>query len=128
MVIVLESPTIHTLAQIAIGCVWIFHGLYSKVLNGIPRHRQIVERVLGKNVGHSATIAIGILEVLLGIWVFSGWQRVGCAVVQMLAIVGMNTLEIILAADLLISAVGMVFLNLGFLALVWLWAMSVPKY
>jgi uncharacterized membrane protein YphA (DoxX/SURF4 family) len=95
MTLVLESPTIHTLAQIAIGGVWVFHGLYSKVLNGIPRHRQIVERVLGKNVGHLATIAIGILEVLLGIWVFSGWQRVGCAVVQMLAIVGMNTLEII---------------------------------
>lgn len=46
----------------------------------------------------------------------------------MLAIVGMNTLEIILAADLLISAVGMAFLNLGFLTLVWLWAMSVQKY
>jgi len=123
----LESPTIHTLVQIAIGCVWIFHGLYSKVLNGIPRHRQIVERVLGKNVGQFATKVIGVLEVLLGLWVFSGWERVSCAGVQTLAIAGMNTLEIIFAADLLISAVGMLFLNVGFLTLVWLWAISVPR-
>jgi hypothetical protein len=127
MVIVLESPAIHTLAQIAIGCVWIFHGLYSKVLNGIPRHRQIVERVLGKNVGHSATRRLAFWSGVRDLG-FQRWQRVGCAGVQTLAIAGMNTLEIIFAADLLISAVGMVFLNLGFLALVWLWAMSVPKY
>ena len=44
-----------------------------------------------------------------------------------MAIVAMNTLEIILAEELLISAAGMVVLNLGFLVLIWRWALYVPK-
>jgi hypothetical protein len=67
------------------------------------------------------------MEVLLGLWALSGWERIGCATVQTLAIAGMNTLEIILAGDLLISALGMVILNAGFLALVWHWALSAQQ-
>ncbi len=110
-----------------IGSVWIFHGLYSKILNGIPRHRLIVERILGDRIARSATKAIGCLEVLLGVWAFTGFARVECAVVQTLAMVGMNVLEIILAGDLLISAIGMVILNFGFLAVIWRWALFTPK-
>src|ERR1041385_5801128 len=101
-----RSPTFETLSQILIGTVWVFHGLYSKILNGIPRHQLIVGRVLGERFARSATKVIGCLEVLLGVWVFVGVSRVESAVVQTLVIVGMNTLEIILAGDLLISAIG----------------------
>jgi hypothetical protein len=38
----------------------------------------------------------------------------------------MNTLEIARARSLLISALGMVLLNLSFLAVVWRWALFVP--
>jgi cbb3-type cytochrome oxidase subunit 3 len=38
----------------------------------------------------------------------------------------MNTLEILLARDLLISAPGMVALNLCFLGVVWYWALHPP--
>lgn len=110
------------LAQILIGAVWIFHGFYSKVLRGIPRHRAIVARVLGERHADLATTVIGIGEVALGLWVFSGWQRVGCASAQTLALVSMNVLEIALAADLLVSAIGMLALNAGFLTLIWYWA------
>lgn len=111
-----------TVAQVLIGCVWIFHGLYSKLLRGIPRHREIVARVLGDRHADLATNAIGLAEITLGIWALTGWQRVPCAAVQTLAIVSMNALEIALAADLLISAIGMLVLNAGFLAVIWLWA------
>src|SRR3954470_24937717 len=122
-----RSEMFHMLAQIVIGSVWVFHGLYSKILKGIPRHQLIVGRVLGDKIARPATKTIGCLEVLLGLWAFSGFARVECAAVQTLAIVGMNTLEIILAGDLLISAIGMVFLNLGFLAVIWHWALFAPK-
>lgn len=122
-----HSQNVQFLAGIAIGSVWVFHGLYSKLLNGIPRHRLIVGRVLGNKIAGTATKLIGVFEVLLGFWVFSGWERPSCAVVQTLALVGMNTLEIFLAGDLLISAIGMVALNLGFLSLIWFWALSAPK-
>ena len=123
---ILQSDTFHIVAQILIGSVWVFHGLYSKILNGIPRHRLIVGKILGNEIAGVATNTIGVLELLLGLWAFTGWQRVGCAVAQTLAIAVMNTLEIFLAADLLISAIGMVVLNLGFLWLVWHWALFAP--
>jgi hypothetical protein len=38
--VVTDKPhAVHTAAQIVIGGVWVFHGLYSKILSGIPRHR-----------------------------------------------------------------------------------------
>ena len=123
----LQSGTFHLVAQIVIGFVWVFHGLYSKILNGIPRHRLIVGKILGAAKAGFATKSIGLLEVLLGLWAFTGWQPIGCAVVQTAAIVAMNTLEICLAAELLISAIGMVLLNLGFLALIWYWAIFALK-
>jgi hypothetical protein len=122
-----QSSTFATLSQIVIGSVWVFHGLYSKILNGIPRHQLIVGRVLGNRLARPATKAIGCLEVLLGLWAFTGLASVECAAVQTLAIVGMNTVEIILAGDLLISAIGMVALNFGFLAVIWHWALWAPK-
>ena len=117
-------PFSNKLLTILIGSVWVFHGLYSKVSNGIPRHRQIVGRILGEGIADRATLAVGILEILLGLWIFSGFQRRTCALVQTLALVSMNFLEILLAKDLLISAPGMVALNLGFIVLIWYWAVS----
>jgi hypothetical protein len=122
-----QSHAFQIAAQIVIGCVWVFHGFYSKILNGIPRHRLIVAKILGATNAGIYTGIIGTMEVLLGVWVFTAWQPVGCAVVQTAAIAGMNTLEIFLAGELLISALGMVLLNLGFLALVWCWAIFQAK-
>ena len=88
---------------------------------------MIVGRILGARFAPLATKTIGCLEVLLGLWVFTGLARVECAAVQTLMIVGMNTLEIILARELLISAIGMVALNLGFLSVIWSWALQAAK-
>ncbi|HEX4122307.1 MAG TPA: DoxX-like family protein [Verrucomicrobiae bacterium] len=117
----------HFAIQAIIGSVWGFHGLYSKILNGIPRHRLIVAKIPGAANAGVFTKVIGLLELLMGLWVFTGWQPVGCAVAQTAAIVSMNTLEICLAGDLLISGIGMVILNLGFLTMVWYWARYWPK-
>ncbi len=114
----------HTALQILIGSVWIFHGLYNKLLHGIPRHRLIVGRILGEKIAVTATKTIGVLEILLGLWVFSGFAPLFCAAVQTLALVSMNTLEIVLARELLISAIGMVLLNMVFLVLVWSWSLE----
>ena len=109
---------------IAIGSVWLFHGCYSKMLDGIPRHRLIIARVLGEGIASPAILLIGAIEVLLGVWVWTGRYRRVCALVQTLAIALMNLLEITFARDLLISAPGMIVLNIAFLSLVWWWASS----
>lgn len=118
----MKSITLHRLAAIFIAGVWIFHGFYSKILNGIPRHKMIVGEILGETVADVAVIVIGVLEILLGCWVLSGRHRRLNAVVQTLALVSMNTLEILLAREFLISAGGMVLLNACFLTLIWWWA------
>ena len=102
----LPVPThrFHIAAGIVIGAVGVFYGLYSKLLDGIPRHRQIVARVLGESAAAPATIAVGLLEVALGVWAFSGRKRRAGALTQTLAIAGMNAVEILLARDLLISS------------------------
>jgi hypothetical protein len=117
-----QPARLHLIAQIGIGSVWVFHGLYSKILNGIPRHRLIVGKILGTERAEIATKTIGLLELLLGVWAIVNWHPVWCASVQTAAIVSMNLLEILLAPELLISAIGMVALNFGFLSLVWWWA------
>lgn len=108
--------------RVFIAGVWIFHGLFSKILDGIPRHRLIVGKILGDEFAAPATILIGCLEILLGCWGLSGKYRKPCAGLMTMALVSMNTLEIILARELLISAVGMVLLNLAFIAMIWWWA------
>ena len=118
----MKPKNIHLLLTLLIGSVWVFHGLYSKISDGIPRHRQIVERILGTSIADPATLVIGVLEVMLGLWIFSCIWRRACALVQTLALVSMNFLEILLARDLLISAPGMVALNFAFLSVVWYWA------
>jgi hypothetical protein len=123
----LQTHWVHMLAQIVIGAVWVFHGLYSKILNGIPRHCLIVGKILGPERALMATKAVGTLEFLLGLWAFTRWNPVWCASIQTAAIVAMNSLEILLARELLISAIGMVILNFGFLAIVWWWATFIPR-
>ena len=124
----IASPRWHRLILgVLIGGVWVFHGLWSKVLGQIPRHQLIVGRILGDAWAEHATLAIGLCEIAMGIWVFTGLLRRTCATVQTIALVAMNTLEIAIARDLLISAPGMVALNLAFLTLVWRWALSVPR-
>lgn len=105
--------------RILIGSVWVFHGLYSKILNLIPRHQMIVGRVLGEDAAAFVTPAIGVAEILLGLWVYSAIKARLCALTQTVALVSMNTLEILLARDLLLHPPGMVALNLILLSGAW---------
>lgn len=62
-----QSHNFEIVSQILIGSVWVFHGLYSKIFNGIPRHQLIVGKVLGERLARPATKVIGGLEILLGV-------------------------------------------------------------
>jgi uncharacterized membrane protein YphA (DoxX/SURF4 family) len=117
----------HRIAGIFIAGVWIFHGFYSKILNGIPRHKMIVSEILGESVASLAVNLIGGLEILLGCWVLIGLYRKWNAATQTIALISMNTLEIIFAKQYLLSAGGMVALNMCLLCLVWWWAGSSKK-
>lgn len=82
--------------------VWLINGLYCKLLNGVPRHQQIIARILGNQYADQLTILIGLGELFIFLWILSRYLPKWCATFQILLIAVMNSIEIILAPDLLL--------------------------
>ena len=87
---------------IILALVWLANGLFCKVLNLVPRHQEIVARILGNEHAFLFTKLIGIGEILMATWVISRIKPRFCAIVQIILILVMNGIEIFLAPDLLL--------------------------
>lgn len=98
----MQKKRIYRIFTFLIAAVWVANGLFCKVLNLVPRHEQIVARILGNEYSRPLTILIGISEILMAIWIMSGIKPRWNAITQMIIIGTMNTLEFILAPDLLL--------------------------
>ena len=85
-----------------IALVWLANGLLCKVLHLVPRHEQIVARILGPTYAAPLTRLIGVAEIGMALWVLSGIRRRWCALTQIILIGTMNALEALLAPDLLL--------------------------
>ena len=86
----------------SISTVWAINGLLCKVLNLVPRHQQIVERILGGDYSRFLTRLIWVSELAMAAWVLSGIQSRWNAWTQISLIATMNILELIFAQDLLL--------------------------
>jgi hypothetical protein len=98
----MTKATIHKTLTIMIAGVWLANGLLCKVLNLVPRHQQIVSRILGESHAQLLTKAIGVSEILMAVWILSNIKSRLNAMAQMLIIALMNCIEFILAPDLLL--------------------------
>lgn len=96
----LLSPSV--ILNYSIALVWLANGLFCKVLNLVPRHQEIVATILGQEHARLLTIAIGISEILMAIWILSGIKSRLNAIFQIAVIAVMNTLEFILVPGLLL--------------------------
>lgn len=85
-----------------IASVWIVNGLFCKALNLVPRHQAIVSQILGENHSQQITLLIGLLEIIMAIWVLSQFRPKLNAIIQILIIILMNTIEFIVAKYLLL--------------------------
>ncbi|MCL7753790.1 DoxX-like family protein [Polaribacter sp. Z022] len=85
-----------------ISSVWFVNGFYCKILNLVPRHQEIVERILGEQYSREFTFTIGVLEILMIVWILSGYKIRLNAKVQILIIITMNLIEFFRAKDLLL--------------------------
>ncbi len=94
--------TIHRILTCCVAMVWIANGLFCKVLNLVPRHEQIVARILGAEHAGILTKAIGVAEIFMAAWVISGIQSRLNVATQILVVGTMNILEFFLAPDLLL--------------------------
>ena len=108
-----------TWIRLGIALVWIVFGLIFKALGAVPRHRQIVARVVGHSQARAVTLLVAVSEIMLGLWMLYGRYLPLCVGIQTMLIGTMNILELRHARDLLLSPVGMVCANCIFLGFGW---------
>lgn len=109
------------LIQLAIAAVWLYEGLWCKLLGGMPEQNTVVESVplFGPRLAGLFLMALGVAECGLALWVLSGWQPFLAALAQTALIVSLNTNGIIFARHLIHDPAGMVVKNFAFVVLMW---------
>lgn len=98
----MESKQINIILTYFIAAVWFINGLICKVLNLVPRHEQIVARILGDDYSRTLTLLIGLSEIVMAVWILTKYKSRINAILQMTIVMIMNILESILVPDLLL--------------------------
>lgn len=98
----MPAPRIANIIRLLVAFIWLANGIYCKLLMQVPRHRDIVARILGVQHADIITRLIGLSEVLMAIWVLSRLRPALCTISQVVIILTMNLMEFTLARDLLL--------------------------
>jgi len=116
------------LIRFAVASVWLYEGLWCKVLGREPNQLRIVESVplLGPRVGTIFLKSLGVAETGLALWALSGIEPVPCAAIQTVLLVLLNANGMLWARRLIHDPGGMLVKNFAFLVLVWVSA-SLPR-
>jgi hypothetical protein len=109
------------LIRVAVAAVWLYEGLWCKLLGREPHQLTVVEAVpgLGPKVGALFLKTLGAVEVALGLWALSGIAPLWCAIAQTLLLVTLNANGILWARQIIHDPGGMVVKNFAFLVLAW---------
>ncbi len=112
------------LVRCAVSAVWLYEGLWCKVLGREPRQADVVRAVpkLGPIVGAQVLFVLGVLEAALAAWVLSGVTPGLCVIVQTVLLVTLNANGLLWARRIIHDPGGMVVKNLSFLTLAWVGA------
>jgi uncharacterized membrane protein YphA (DoxX/SURF4 family) len=113
--------------RIAVAAVWLYEGLWCKLLHGEPQQFEVVKAVpgFGPRFGVMFLLGLGLVEVALAIWVLSGILPVPCAIAQTVLLVALNANGLAWARHIIHDPAGMVVKNIAFLTLAWV-AASLP--
>ena len=109
------------LVRIAVAGVWIYEGLWCKVLGRSPSELAVVEAVpgYGPKYGRLFLTTLGWVELTLGAWVLSGIAPGVAALAQTVLLVTLNVNGLAWSRHLIHDPAGMVFKNFAFLVLAW---------
>ncbi|MFC3197695.1 DoxX-like family protein [Parapedobacter deserti] len=113
--------TVHRILTYFIAAIWLANGLACKVLGLVPRHEQIVARILGDDFAKPLTILIGTAEMGMAVWILTRWVPRSNAIVQMVLVASMNILEFFMAPDLLLWGRINVLFAVLFIGLIYYW-------
>jgi hypothetical protein len=117
------------LIRVAVAAVWLYEGLWCKLLKGQPHEFEVVESVpyFGPRIGALFLKVLGVVEVAVAAWVLSAVAPVACAAVQTLLLVSLNACGLLWARHIIHDPAGMVVKNFAFLVLAWV-AASLPGW
>ena len=106
--------------RLPIALVWVYEGLWCKVLGRLPHHQAIVEAVpfVPAWAAHPLLTILGIAECGLALWVLAGWLPRWAAFAQISLLVGMNSCGLIWGRQFIPDPAGLVFQNLAFVTLI----------
>jgi hypothetical protein len=109
------------LIRLSVALVWLYQGLWCKVLGRSPGHAAVISTVpfIGTAGSRDALIALGLLECCIAAWVWSGRRMWEAAMVQTVLLAAMNAGGLIWAWRLIPDPVGMILQNFAFLMLIW---------
>lgn len=109
------------LLQVAVAGVWLYEGLWCKVLGRSAHEFEVVSEVrfLRPWVVSAFLRALGVVECALAAWVLSGWQPAWAALAQTVLLVALNTAGLTLARAKIPDPAGMLFKNFALLVLAW---------
>lgn len=102
--------------------VWLYQGLWCKLLGGAEHHSQIAAGVLPAFAAGPVLAGIGAGECALAVWVASGWRAPQAAVAQTALLAAMNAAGLLWARQWIADPAGMVLQNFAFLTLAWITA------
>jgi hypothetical protein len=106
------------LIRVALAAVWLYQGLWCKLLSGSRLHMEIVASVLPA-VAHGVLLAVGAAECALAIWILAGIRLRAAAIAQTLMLAGMNGAALLWAGHLIADPAAMLLQNFAFLLLAW---------
>jgi DoxX-like protein len=109
------------LVQSALALVWLYEGLWCKLLGRMPSQQRVAEAVpfLGPQWAPRFLKALGLVECGLALWVLSGWEPVWAAAAQTALLLVMNANGLIFARRLIHDPGGMVVKNAALIVLMW---------
>jgi len=117
------------LLQVAVAAVWLYEGMWCKVLGRSKHEFEVVAQVpfLASATSHALLRVLGVVETALGIWVLAGWQPIAAAIAQTALLVTLNTAGIYFSRQRIPDPAGMLVKNAAFLVLAWVAASAVAQ-
>lgn len=114
----------------AVAAVWLYEGLWCKLLRGQRHEFAVVEAVpiFGPRLGAQFLMTLGLIEVVIAGWVLSGQTARLAALVQTLLLVALNASGLLWARHIIPDPAGMIVKNFAFLLLVWTAASLPPAW
>jgi len=112
------------LVRAAVAAVWLYEGLWCKLLRGQPHEFKVVEAVpyFGPRIGTAFLLTLGVVEVALAGWQMSSASPLLCAAAQTGLLIAMNAGGLLWARHIIPDPAGMIVKNFAFLVLVWVCA------